>query len=96
MPRSRLLSAAAVQAALRPAATALANLVGKCLPGGVLAAATARARAPREEYRMDAIADLQLMTRIVISERMFLDHFPSVLVRRVAWLRSGMHAKRAL
>ena len=41
---------------------------------------------------MDAIADLQLMTHIVISERMFLDHFPSVLVRRVAWLRSGMHA----
>ena len=38
---------------------------------------------------MDAVDDLPSMTNIVISERMFLDHFPSVLVRRVAWLRSA-------
>jgi hypothetical protein len=70
-----------------PVARTLEGLVSKCLSGGL--GGRARARAPREEYRMDAVDDLQHMTNIVISERMFLDHFPSVLVRRVAWLRSA-------
>ena len=43
---------------------------------------------PSERYRLDCMDDwLPWFQEIVVSERMFLDHLPSVLARRLRWLR---------